>query len=111
MVFREMAELLVSSNNEFAAGVGQCLHAFMAASSANAQGAPIMVTFGNRTMAFGKKKMASMTGRVSIRTCCLFLRLHRNRAAERIHIHQKQIRAAECHYATVPPCCFSRGSG
>ncbi|SJK97862.1 uncharacterized protein ARMOST_01117 [Armillaria ostoyae] len=63
MVVREMAELLVSSNNVFAAGVGQCLQAFMAASSANTQGAPIMVTFGNRTMAFGKKKMASMTGR------------------------------------------------
>ncbi|KAK0460913.1 uncharacterized protein EV420DRAFT_166108 [Desarmillaria tabescens] len=71
MVIQQMAELLVSSDNSFAAGVGQCLQAFMAASSTNAQAAPIMVTFGNRTMAFGKKKMASMTGRVSIRTCCL----------------------------------------
>lgn len=63
MVVREMADLLVSSDNLFAAGIGQCLQAFLGASNAKAQAAPIMVTFGNRTMAFGKKKMASMTGR------------------------------------------------
>lgn len=55
---------LAASNNQVAAGLGETLLAFVAAASAPSS-APLVIEFGHRTMALGRKRMASMTGRVS----------------------------------------------
>ena len=62
---KEMADLLAASSNTIAAGVGQCIQALLEAST-HPGTSPIILTFGNRTMALGRKRMAGMTGRVSL---------------------------------------------
>ncbi|KAF8161256.1 hypothetical protein B0H34DRAFT_673245 [Crassisporium funariophilum] len=53
---------LARSANNVAAGIGEVLQAFVAATSRSTS-RPIMVEFGNRTMAIGRQRMASMNGR------------------------------------------------
>ncbi|KAJ3726962.1 hypothetical protein EV361DRAFT_793100 [Lentinula raphanica] len=53
---------LASSENKVAAGLGETLQAFAVAASYPSPG-PILIEFGHRTMALGRKRMAAMTGR------------------------------------------------
>lgn len=55
---------LAASDNQVAAGLGETLQAFVAAASVPSP-APIVVEFGHRKMALGRKRMAAMNGRVS----------------------------------------------
>lgn len=54
---------LVSSPNDIAAGIGQVLEALVLASTATTTTKPIMVEYGNRVMALGRKRMGVMSGR------------------------------------------------
>ncbi|KAF8908017.1 hypothetical protein CPB85DRAFT_1223021 [Mucidula mucida] len=54
--------MLSASNNHVAAGIGQCLQAWMLTTTRPGT-APIILSFGNRTMALGRRRMAGMTGR------------------------------------------------
>ncbi|KAE9408752.1 hypothetical protein BT96DRAFT_1013364 [Gymnopus androsaceus JB14] len=53
---------LAASDNQVAAGLGETLQAFVAAASVPSP-APIVVEFGHRKMALGRKRMAAMNGR------------------------------------------------
>ncbi|KIK09204.1 hypothetical protein K443DRAFT_83368 [Laccaria amethystina LaAM-08-1] len=53
---------LVTSPNNIAAGIGQVLEALVLASTATTT-KPIMVEYGNRVMALGRKRMGVMSGR------------------------------------------------
>ncbi|TFK44871.1 hypothetical protein BDQ12DRAFT_661522 [Crucibulum laeve] len=53
---------LVSSSNNVAAGIGEVLQALGAVSTATTS-KPIMIEYGNRIMALGRKRMAVMSGR------------------------------------------------
>ncbi|KAH7876715.1 uncharacterized protein C8R40DRAFT_1098395 [Lentinula edodes] len=54
---------LANSENNVAAGLGEVLQAFVAGSYPSP--GPILIEFGHRTMALGRKRMSTMTGRVS----------------------------------------------
>lgn len=56
---------LVTSPNDIAAGIGQVLEALVLASTATTT-KPIMVEYGNRVMALGRKRMGVMSGRVRV---------------------------------------------
>lgn len=62
---------LVTSPNDIAAGIGQVLEALVLASTATTT-KPIMVEYGNRVMALGRKRMGVMSGRVRAFQCGLF---------------------------------------
>ncbi|KIK69051.1 hypothetical protein GYMLUDRAFT_152274 [Collybiopsis luxurians FD-317 M1] len=53
---------LTRSENSFAAGLGETLQAITAGSTSPSS-APILIEFGHRTIALGRKRMATMTGR------------------------------------------------
>ncbi|KAJ3814736.1 hypothetical protein EV368DRAFT_35129 [Lentinula lateritia] len=52
---------LANSENNVAAGLGEVLQAFVAGSYPSP--GPILIEFGHRTMALGRKRMSTMTGR------------------------------------------------
>ncbi|KAJ3749423.1 hypothetical protein DFH05DRAFT_1476687 [Lentinula detonsa] len=54
---------LASSENNVAAGLGETLQAFVVAASLYPSAEPILIEFGHRTMALGRKRMATMAGR------------------------------------------------
>ncbi|KAK7438455.1 hypothetical protein VKT23_018068 [Stygiomarasmius scandens] len=61
---QDIASVLVHSENNVAAGIGECLQAFAAASLAPSNGnTPLLVEFGKRTIALGRKHMGQMSGR------------------------------------------------
>ncbi|KAJ3986225.1 hypothetical protein F5890DRAFT_1019655 [Lentinula detonsa] len=51
---------LASSENNVAAGLGETLQAFVVAASLYPSAEPILIEFGHRTMALGRKRMATM---------------------------------------------------
>lgn len=57
---------LVTSPNDIAAGIGQVLEALVLASTTTTTIKPIMVEYGNRVMALGRKRMGVMSGRVRV---------------------------------------------
>lgn len=64
MSLRTVVNDLIHSPNAIAAGVGEVLQAFVTA-SAEYPSTPIMIEYGQRSMALGRKRMAAMNGRVS----------------------------------------------
>lgn len=53
---------LAGSSNNVAAGIGECLQTLV--TSMNAANGPIIIEFGERQIAFGRKRIGSMSGLV-----------------------------------------------
>lgn len=64
---RELGDVLATSENKTAAGIGLCIQALLEASE-RPPSTPIILMFGKRTMALGRKRMSGMTGRVSLKS-------------------------------------------
>jgi hypothetical protein len=57
---------LAESNNNVAAGIGECIRAFSNIVNGGELTGPVMIEFGDRTIALGRKRLGSMSGRVRV---------------------------------------------
>ncbi|KXN85302.1 Putative 2-hydroxyacid dehydrogenase UNK4.10 [Leucoagaricus sp. SymC.cos] len=62
----EVVTTLSSSSNPVAAGVGEILQVVLQAAAAPPPAKPIMISYNNRVMALGRRRMASLNGRVAL---------------------------------------------
>lgn len=94
---------LVTSPNDIAAGIGQVLEALVLASTTTTTIKPIMVEYGNRVMALGRKRMGVMNGRVRVfqrglsavelMDCC---------TTERVFVSEEQIWNSQYKFSALP---------
>jgi hypothetical protein len=65
MSAQDILSSLAATDNNVAAGIAQCLQAFAEVATGYAVTGPILIEFGDRSMALGRRKLTTMTGKAS----------------------------------------------
>jgi len=110
MSAQEILTALAASENNVAAGVAECLQALLQLAGTAAPSGPILIEFGPRTIALGRKRMGSMSGKVN----SVSQQQHRDTGsdlrlrAECLRGSEREVWVAECYNAAVFAGLFCR---